>query len=267
LVQAGQFSGEGFNSCTKKTWRNRMPKIPARPEEIFDDFAHDYQEAFGADLLSIILYGSGGREEYIYKKSDINFLVVLTEVGIEMCSKAIPLVSRWHKRRVSTPLLVTPRFIAFSVDTFPVELLNLKAAYKVVYGEDVLRDLAFDKKYVRLQCEREVRGKLLHLRKQFLETGGKWRKIEELIFVSLPSFFSLFRAVRFLEDKDPAVKIRALVISVCQDVGLDKDFFLELLAIREGRKKLVSNQAIPLMKRYAEEITKFSNFVGQMATA
>lgn len=241
-----------------------MPKAPARPEEIFEVFASDYREAFGPDLLSIILYGSGARGEYIPKKSDLNFMIILSDGGMDRLSKAMPLVSKWHKKRVNTPLFLTPASMASSLDTFPIEFLNIKAAHKVVYGENFLKNLAFDKNYVRLQCEREIKGKLVQLRKHFLETAGNWRKTEALISASLPTFFSLFQAIIFFKNKEPIAERHALITTVAQETGLNQDLFLELLTIREGRKKLASSQVIPLMEKYIGEIQKLSNFLDQL---
>ena len=150
-----------------------MSKAPGNPEEIFQAVVKDYQSIFGSDLLSIILYGSGARGEYIPQKSDINFLILLSENGIDNLSKAFEVVSRGHKSRVSTPLFLTKNYIQASLDVFPIEFLNLKSYYQVVYGEDVLQGLVIEKKFVRLQCEREIKGKLLQLRQQFLETKRK----------------------------------------------------------------------------------------------
>ena len=241
-----------------------MPKIPARPHEIFEDFVGGYREAFGTDLLSTVLYGSGARGEYIPKKSDLNFMIVLTENGMNRLSKAMPLVSKWHKQRVSTPLFLTPAFIASSVDTFPIEFLNITTAYTLVYGQDFLKILTFDKNYVRFQCEREIKGKLVQLRKHFLETAGNWRKTEALVSASLPTFFSLFQAIIFLKDKEPIAERPALVTAVALETGLDQDLFLELLTIREGRKKFASSQVVPLMEKYIVEIQKLSNFLDQL---
>jgi predicted nucleotidyltransferase len=242
-----------------------MSKIPTRPQDVFESLVGDYQKAFGSDLLSVILYGSGARGEYVPKKSDLNFMIVLTENGINRLSKAIPLVSKWHKQRVSTPLFLKLDSIASSLDTFPIEFLNIKAAYTVVYGDDCLKNLAFDKHYVRLQCEREIKGKLVQLRKFFLETAGNWRKTEALISASLPAFFSLFQAIVLLKDKKPVAERQALIITAAQETGLNKDLFLELLAIRAGQKKLASSQVIPLMEKYIVEIQKLSDFIDQLA--
>lgn len=241
-----------------------MSKIPTKPEEIFGDFVHDYKEAFGPDLLGVVLYGSGARGEYIPKKSDINFMIILTEEGINRLGKTIPLVSKWHKRRVSTPLFLTKKYIESSLDTFPIEFLNFKTAYRLIYGEDVLKDLTFDRKLVRLQCERELKGKLLQLRENFLETEGDKQKIKTLISLSLPTFFSIFQAVLFIKEKETIREKEQLLTAISQETGLSKGHFVELTAIKEGRKKITSKEAVGSMEKYIEEIRSLSIFVDQM---
>jgi hypothetical protein len=56
-----------------------MAKIPKTPEEIFPEITADFQKIFGEDLVSIILYGSGAGGDYVPGKSDLNFLITLTD--------------------------------------------------------------------------------------------------------------------------------------------------------------------------------------------
>ncbi len=83
-----------------------MPKIPKDPEQIFHEFTLDYKNIFEDDLVAIILYGSAVSGEYRHKKSDINFLIVLTEQGIRNLKKSLPVVSKWKKRRVRRQKIV-----------------------------------------------------------------------------------------------------------------------------------------------------------------
>ena len=82
-----------------------MAKIPNKPEEIFSEITNDFKGIFGNELISIILYGSGARGDYISGISDINFLFILTQKGIEDLSRTLGLVTRWKKRNVATPSL------------------------------------------------------------------------------------------------------------------------------------------------------------------
>jgi predicted nucleotidyltransferase len=241
-----------------------MSKAPGNPEEIFQAVIKDYQTIFGSDLLSIILYGSGARGEYIPQKSDINFLILLTENGIDNLSKALEVVSRGHKSRVSTPLFLTKNYIQASLDVFPIEFLNLKSYYKVICGEDVLQALTVKKEFLRLQCEREIKGKLLQLRQQFLETKGSKREIENLLAGSAPTFYSIFRALLFLQDKAIPSGSTELLSFVAQETGLNSSLLLDILKIKEGSKKLATAEAVSFMEQYIEQIKKLSAFIDEM---
>jgi len=240
-----------------------MSKVPQKPEETFGEFVHDYKQLYGSDLISVILYGSSVRGEYIPGTSDINFMVTLTDDALDSLSQAMPLVAKWQKSRVSAPLFLSTSYIASSLDSFPVEFLNFQIAYRLIYGEDVLRDLAFDRRLVRIQCERELKGKLLQLRQNFLVTGGDKKAIADLIRTSLPTFFSIFQAILFLHLQDPVVAREPLLAAIAKSTGLSSDLFRELSAIREGRKKVESGSAIPLMESYIQNIRKLATHVDQ----
>ncbi|MCG6535143.1 MAG: hypothetical protein L7F78_10700, partial [Syntrophales bacterium LBB04] len=74
-----------------------MAKIPRRPDDIFPEVTAAFQQAFGQDLLSVVLYGSGAGEDYLPGKSDLNFLVVLTERGMDELDRAIAALKRLKK--------------------------------------------------------------------------------------------------------------------------------------------------------------------------
>jgi hypothetical protein len=58
------------------------------------------------------------------------------------------------------PLFLTRSDLSSSLDSYPIEFLNMKNRYRLVYGEDVLQKLSFNPLAVRLQIERELKGKL-----------------------------------------------------------------------------------------------------------
>jgi hypothetical protein len=134
----------------------------------------------------------------------------------------------------------------------------------VIYGEDALKSFSLDKKFLRLQCERELKGKLLQLREQFLETGGSRAEIEKLIARSVPTFYSIFRALLFLQDQPVPPQSHALLSLISHDTGLDSTRFLDILKIKDGTKKLSAGEAVSFMEEYIEQIKKLSAFVDEM---
>lgn len=241
-----------------------MAKIPKTPEEIFHEFTQDYQGVFQDDLTSIILYGSGARGEYVPKKSDLNFLVILADPAMERLREAFPLIGKWRKRRVNIPLFLTEEYIASSLDAFPVEFLNLRDSHILVFGRDVLEDLSFDKDNIRLQCERELKAKLLLLREAYLDSEGKTKNLGQLASASLTAFLSLFRALLFLRDREIPRHNHDLVATAAKEIGFDENSFQELLRIKEGKTKVPQEKMEELIEAYLRVIRELWKRVDQL---
>ncbi len=233
-----------------------MSKIPREPEEIFPGIIDDYTQLFGDDLVSIILYGSAASSDYIPGKSDINFLIMLSEKGIDYLDQTFDLVARWKKRNVATPLFLTEAYVSTSLDVFPIEYLNFQNSYKLVYGKDILKDLSFDRGFLRMQCEREVKGKLLLLREAFLESRGKGKDLQQLIAQSLGAFIAIFNGLLHLKGEELPRHKRDVIKNVCQAFDMDNDLFAKLLDVKEKRVKLSGPEITNLFKAYLKQVQK-----------
>ena len=220
--------------------------------------ADDYRNVFGDDLVSVILYGSSVTKEYDPNKSDLNFLIVLSEEGIERLHLAHELVARWRKKKVGTPLFLTRDYIDFSLDTFPIEFLNIKRNYQVIVGEDVLEGISFKRDFIRMEGERELKGKLLLLRQRYVETRGKHKVLKELISASLPTFIFVFKGLLYLLGKEvPETKEQTISI-LSKELKLDQELFTSLLHIKGGTLKYSRQQIGDLFQRYLKEIRKLA---------
>lgn len=239
-----------------------MPKIPKNPEHIFQEFTDDYKEIFGDELIAISLYGSAARGEYVYKQSDINFLIVLSEQGIENLRSALSIIPKWKKRNVSAPLMLTTNYIQSALDSFPIEFLTMQQHYRLIYGEDILSKIKIQPEHLRLQCEREMRGKLLYLREGFLNTNGKLASIKRLIQASLPAFASIFSALLHLKNELPLVSKRAIFMKTAEVFGLDRKIFETILDLKNNKMKKV--QLYDLMERYINQIAKLTDITDQL---
>jgi len=241
-----------------------MAKAPQKPEEIFSEFTNDYQEMYGTDLLSIVLYGSGARGDYIPGRSDLNFLIVLTEEGIKGLHRAFKVVAKWHRRRVTTPLFMTQNYIVTSLDTFPLELLNIKRDYRVVWGKNPLGKIRIRKRQLRLQLEREVKGKLLQLREAYLSSEGRGRDLVTVSSQSLTAFVSIFQGILYLREKEAPHQRGAIIKAIAAETGLAAEPFEQLLEVKEGKARLSVKKMKGLMESYIEEIRRLAFWVDEM---
>jgi hypothetical protein len=242
--------------------RCHMARVPERPDEIFGEFIEDYRNVYGEDLVSIVLYGSGARGEYVKGVSDLNFLIVLVEASIGQLTRAIPLITRWKKRNVASPLFLTEQYIASSLDTFPIEFLDMQTAYQVVFGEDVLAGLSFDHVHLRLQCERELRGKLLHLRQAYLDIAGQERELRILVRRSVTTFASIFRGLLTLQKIPVPTERQKILLKTAEVFGFDSEVFRRLGAWCAGEAKLkTEEERVALFGQYVEQIDQLIDAV------
>lgn len=238
-----------------------MAKIPHSPEDIFGEFVNDLRAAYNGDLESVLLYGSGAKGEYIRKKSDINFLVVLSENGIGQLHKSFDLVKKWSKRKVAIPLFMTKGYIESSLDSFPIEFLSMKQNYQVVFGEDVLANIDIPQNELRLECEEQVKGKLLHLREGFLSSAGKKRLLEELLSISVPSFISIFEALLLLKKETPPAQKGEIFRKTAGAYGLNQNVFEAVLQVRNRTKKFSKDELVHLAGKYIAEIRTLAGII------
>ena len=241
-----------------------MSKIPKSPDEIFQQFTSDYKNIFGDELISIILFGSAARGEYIHKRSDLNFLITLSDSGIQQLKRAFSLIPKWRKKKVSTPLFLTKQYIQTALDSYPIEFLSMKQYHQVVFGEDVLSSIEIQPEHLRLQCERELRGKLIHLRQEYLNTGGKSRRIKNLLRFSLPAFISIFSALLYIKQADNPKSKKEIFESTAEIFGLDKAVFDKVLKLQANKTKFTKEEITQSLEQYINQIEKLTTIVDQL---
>jgi hypothetical protein len=221
-------------------------------------------EAFGEDLVSIILYGSAAGRHYRPGKSDINFMVVLSNAGIDRLDRAFPLIKKWGKRKVAVPLFLTENYVETSLDVFPIEYLNFKRNHVLVHGKDVLETLKFEPDMVRLQCEREIKGKLLILRQAFLETAGEARLLKNVAVQSLGAFLAIFEALLYLKGTPVPENRRDVFRAVAESFDLDASLFDALQDIKEESRKVSDGEMLRLFRDYLKAARNLAMMVDQM---
>jgi predicted nucleotidyltransferase len=240
-----------------------MTKIK-KPEEIFDEITKDFKTIFEDALVSIVLYGSGAGSDFNPGTSDLNFLIIVSEEAIDSLDRAFETVSRWRKRNVATPLFMTQSYIQSSLDSYPLEFLNIKKNYILVYGKDVLKDISIEGPHLRLQCEREIKGKLLLLREGFLETEGKQKRIKELIKASITAFISIFNGLLYLKGIEIPPTRREIIQSVAKEIPINQEIFMKCLDIKQGKAEFSSSEVKDLFKAYMVEARKLWAVVDKM---
>jgi hypothetical protein len=150
--------------------------------------------SFGASLRSVLPYGSAARGEYVDGLSDINLLVLLDSIAPVGLAAAAPSCRAELERHGAIPLLMSSEEWARAADAFAIELADMQDAHVVMHGQDPVAELSLDLKAMRLQAEREIRGRLVRLHTAMLMLGDDAARLGALLTSALPAFATYLRA-------------------------------------------------------------------------
>lgn len=234
------------------------------PEKQIGEFVGKLRDAAGANLKSVILYGSAAAGDYVPEYSDVNLLCVFGDTSFSTIASVAPAVEWWGKQKHHAPLLMTEEELRRGADVFSIEFLDMKQSYRVLWGEDVLTSLDIPMKFHREQVEYELREKLILLRQRLLmvvrDQAGKW----ELLLRSVPGFGTLARhALMSLGEKAPASK-REAIEKLAGKAAFDPKPILQLMDIRHGKLDRKSIDVDDLFARYLKAVERITSAVDEM---
>ncbi|MBI2058199.1 MAG: nucleotidyltransferase domain-containing protein [Nitrospirae bacterium] len=229
-------------------------RLPSKLEQGLNGFVLQVRSLLEKDLKSIVLYGSAARGEFDTKRSLLDTLIVLDQVEYRQLGRLAPHVSKWRRHRIATPLVMSPEYIETSLDVYPIEILEMQAHRRVLYGMDVLAEVKPSKAAVRAQCEREARGKLLHLRQILLETALRPRKLRQAMILSVPSFLRIARYLLFLRGTGAPPQGRELMAALQESEHLGFTAIEKVRAMRGGEYDPERGDIPMLFEAYLAEV-------------
>jgi hypothetical protein len=230
-------------------------------ESQLKEFLDRLQPATGANLVSVVLYGSAATGEFRAGQSDLNILCLVNHADAKDLESLHAISEWWIKKGNHPPLIFTRDELNRSADVFAIELLDMKASHRILYGPDFLSDLEVPLRLHRLQVERELRTNWLRLRQAIIAAPLTEKSHLALMTNSLSTFCSLFRhAVLALGEKTPATK-REAVAAASQLTNSDASTFNQLLDLREGKSDAKSIAIEPSLHSYLAFVESITNEV------
>lgn len=198
------------------------------------DLVENLSQALGNRLESVVLYGSAARGDWHEGTSDHNVAVVVTSLDAATLEALTSPLLQWIKAHEPPPRLLTQALIAASIDVFPIEYLELRAHHLVLHGADPFASLEVGTEALRLQCEREMREKLMRLGEGYVVAHKSRRRLRALLLDSYGSFTALFRGCLALWGETPPAAAAEVADAFCARAAIDPAPFRALAALRRG---------------------------------
>jgi hypothetical protein len=217
-----------------------------------------------AGIHSIHIVGSAVIADYNEKLSDINSVVVLHQMDLEFLEFLAPLGKRYGKKKIAAPLVMTPSYIEDSLDAFPLEFLDFKLIHKTIYGPDLFTGLTIAPADLRLQCEREIKTRQIHLRQGYISSLGRKELLSALLIRSFTGSMALFRAVISLLGKEPPIPRQQVIRLFKEATGVDTTVFEQILQLKSGNLKLSEQDLHALFKQYYNALEAFGKTINAL---
>lgn len=230
------------------------------PRKLADEFVNGLRRDLGERMRSAALFGSAARDEWIEGVSDVNVLVLVDDIDAQMLSRASATARASVKRRVM-PLLMELGEWRRAADVFSIELADMKDAHVPLFGDDPVAHYTADRTNLRLQAERELRAKLLHLHAGMLLAGDDRKRLAQLFMHALPSFATYMRAALRLAGQPVPAATPAAIEQACELAESDAESFLRVYNARSRSSKLDLDTGGGLADRFNTSAQRLAEYI------
>lgn len=229
-------------------------------EKHIEELVQHLKQAAGTNLECLVLFGSSVASaesgEFHPGFSDVNMLCVVHELSAGTLDTLAPAFARWTKKSYAAPLVFSRAELEQSADVFAIELFDISERHRLLYGEDIFKNLQVPMDKHRVQVEHDLRAKLLTLRQLYMQATGDDGRIRKLMLDSVPNFGTLFRHAMIVLGMQPPTHRTGAIRALADHLKFDASVFLQLLEVRARKTKESEVNARTGFARYMEGIDK-----------
>lgn len=194
------------------------------PRQAIQEMVTRLQGALGDALRSVVLWGPEAHDD-TYRVAAANLVIVLADLEPATLRRSAAPIHWWLRKGQPWPRLFSPQLLRDAVDVYPIELLDISRHHRVLVGADPLADIAVDRVALRIQCERELREKMMRLREGYVEASGRSAQLRGLLAVSYAPFVQVLRACLYLLAGEVVRHDHDVVVALCARLDIDAAAF------------------------------------------
>ena len=237
--------------------------LPSMAANKIRPFFEEVMQCCPEKVHSVYVTGSAVTPDFRESTSDVNSLIVLNDLHFEFFKFLAPLGKKFKSKGVAAPLVMTPSYIQDSLDVFPMEFLELRLIHKTALGPDIVQDLEIDPVLLRLQCEREIKTRLIGLWNGYISSTGETDMIAHLLYRSIKGCMPLFRSLVFLLGKQPPIRKMDVIGAISENISIDKDVLIKALLLKESPIKN-REELLSLFERYYGNLETVAGMVNAL---
>lgn len=186
-------------------------RVDAAMREPLRDYVRLVRDVFVQEAQSLTLFGPVVTGGFDPATQTARSALVVERVVLPTLRRLADHGARLGKTGIAAPLVMTQKYIGASLDSFPLEMIEIQQQGATVFGDDLFAKLTFEDAHVRLQCERELKRALISLRQGLLASAGRERHVPALHREAADQLLRTIRGLLWLQGRRASVPTAGVV--------------------------------------------------------
>ncbi len=149
--------------------------------EAANQYERVIREVIGQAAVSLTLYGRVTTPAFDERRHTARSVLLLKQIDLGTLQQLAKHGVALGKLKFAAPVIMTTEYIKESLDTFPLELLEIASTGNILFGDNHFADLTFEDSHIRLQTERELKTSLIGMRQGLLASTGQEKLLGALV--------------------------------------------------------------------------------------
>ncbi|HEX9002758.1 MAG TPA: nucleotidyltransferase domain-containing protein [Blastocatellia bacterium] len=204
-----------------------LQALPANVTRVLTDFTSAAEQAFGADLRAIVLYGSAA-EGRLRATSDVNLLLVLSRFEQANAARLSEPMRVGQTAINLTVMFLLESEIAAAAEAFAVKFADILQRRQVLYGADPFVNLVISRAAELGRLKQSLLNLTLRWREAFVARGLREEQLAAVIAEAAGPLRACAAALLALEGTPAASPKKALeqVAATLPNAGVDETALL-----------------------------------------
>ncbi|MGB2985377.1 MAG: hypothetical protein WBE26_05790 [Phycisphaerae bacterium] len=181
-----------------------LDRIVASMRAPIEEYTRLVKELAGENAKALTLFGAIAAGSFDADRHTARSVLIVDRVDLAVLRRLAERGVKLGKAHIAAPLIMTPDYIKASLDTFPLEFIEIKQQHVMIFGDDHFEDLSFEDGHIRLQCERELKAILIGLRQGLLAAAGREKFVGALEMDVGEGLMRTLRGLLWLKDHKEA---------------------------------------------------------------
>jgi hypothetical protein len=238
-------------------------KIPPPAERAVAEFVDEVLGLYGESLLSIIAFGSAVTGDYDAGASDVNLLVVHASLDIEDLDRVGALSRRWLRKQMLAPRFLSKRNFDDYIRHFQVDLLSMRGASAVLWGQDLLADAVIRPTELGWQSAYEIKAMRLRIKQQFWRVADDSRAMRAVLIQRFTSLTHLMRAALALRGLPAPARRTEVISAAIEHLGVDQKLVESVTRLRQTSATPDRDTLVALFGDLLEAIRAIDAAIGE----